>query len=60
MSDLLSSDNSSVHSVDTKARERRLLVFLLIVLFPVLTIMLIGAFGLAVWIWQMFTGPPAL
>ena len=41
-----------------KKRELRLLAFILIVLFPVLTIMLVGTIGLVVWIWQAFTTPP--
>jgi periplasmic nitrate reductase NapE len=41
-----------------KKRELRVLAFILIVLFPVLTIMVIGGIGLTVWIWQTFTTPP--
>lgn len=41
-----------------KSRELRLLVFILVVLFPVMTIMLVGGIGLGVWIWQTFTTPP--
>jgi nitrate reductase NapE component len=43
-----------------RKRELRLLAFILIVLFPVLTVMLIGSIGLVVWIWQTFTTPPFL
>jgi len=60
MSHLPLSDDPAPDSSATKARETRLLIFLLIVLFPILSVMLIGSFGLAVWIWQMFTGPPTI
>lgn len=60
MSNLPSTDDPAVEPVASKARETRLLIFLLIVLFPILSVMLIGSFGLAVWIWQMFTGPPTI
>lgn len=47
--------NSSALS---RKREIRLLAFVLVVLFPLLTVMLVGGIGLAVWIWQTFTTPP--
>jgi len=60
MSNLPSTEDPEVDPLVSKARETRLLIFLLIVLFPILSVMLIGSFGLAVWIWQMFTGPPTI
>ena len=41
-----------------KTEEWRAWVFLTVVLAPVLAVAIVGGFGLAVWIWQLFTGPP--
>lgn len=44
--------------VDTR-RQERMTFLLLLLLFPVLSVMFIAAFGFAVWFWQMFvSGPP--
>lgn len=42
------------------SRKQELLLFLFVtfVLFPVLTIGLVGGYGLLVWIYQMIMGPP--
>ncbi len=40
-------------------QQERTAFLLLLVLFPVLSVMFIAAFGFAVWFWQMFvSGPP--
>ncbi|WP_345781163.1 nitrate reductase [Dyella silvae] len=45
-------------SIGTRKLERTTFL-LLLVLFPVLSVMFIAAFGFAVWFWQMFvSGPP--
>lgn len=47
---------------EPRNRQRaELTVFLLItvVIFPVLAVGLVAAYGFAVWIWQIFNGPPA-
>lgn len=41
-----------------KRRELLLFLFITVVLFPVLSVMVVGGYGFAVWIWQMFNGPP--
>jgi nitrate reductase NapE len=38
--------------------ELRMFLFLTVVLFPLLSVALVGGYGFAVWIWQMFAGPP--
>lgn len=48
-------------SEDEKLRrteEWRTWLFLTVVLAPVLAVAIVGSFGLAVWIWQIFSGPP--
>ncbi|AIF48625.1 hypothetical protein [Dyella japonica] len=40
-------------------KQERTTFLLLLVLFPVLSVMFIAAYGFAVWFWQMFvSGPP--
>lgn len=42
-----------------KRRELLLFLFITVILFPLLSVMIVGGYGFAVWIWQMlFTGPP--
>lgn len=48
----------SATSLGTRTWER-MTFLLLLILFPVLSVMFIAAFGFAVWFWQMFvSGPP--
>jgi nitrate reductase NapE len=41
-----------------RSAERRAFVFLTVVMAPMLAAIVIGTYGLAVWIYQMFAGPP--
>lgn len=41
-----------------KAKETRLLLFLLVLLFPLLTVVLVGGLGFAIWMLQIIMGPP--
>lgn len=41
-----------------KKREKRLVVAILVFLFPLLAIVIVGGYGLAVWMLQMIFGPP--
>jgi len=41
-----------------RTEEWRTWVFLTVVLAPVLAVAIVGGYGLAVWIYQMFAGPP--
>ena len=41
-----------------KASEVKAFVFLTVVMAPVLAGVIIGTYGLLVWIYQMFMGPP--
>lgn len=41
-----------------KKREKRLVVAILVFLFPLLAIAIVGGYGLAVWMLQMIFGPP--
>lgn len=42
-----------------KRQELLVFLFITVVLFPLLSVMIVGGYGFAVWIWQMlFSGPP--
>lgn len=40
------------------ALERRAFLFITVVLFPLLSVMLVGGLGLVIWVSQMIFGPP--
>lgn len=42
----------------TKRDETRLFVFLIVFLFPILSVVLVSSYGFIVWIVQMIFGPP--
>ena len=42
----------------TKAKERKAFLFILIFLFPIVTSLLIGGYGFAIWFSQIIFGPP--
>jgi nitrate reductase NapE len=41
-----------------KSEERNMFLFLTVVLFPVLSVALVGGYGFIVWISQLLMGPP--
>jgi nitrate reductase NapE len=41
-----------------KNRELLIFLFLTVLLAPIITVIVVGGFGFAVWIMQMMTGPP--
>jgi len=41
-----------------KTEEWRSWVFLTFVVAPILAVAVVGGFGLVIWIYQLFTGPP--
>lgn len=51
----ITSENNS--PVQRKA-ERRVFLFLTVVLAPVLAVAVVGGYGFMIWIYQMFAGPP--
>jgi len=42
----------------TKAEERRVFLFLVVFLAPILSVMLVGGYGFAIWMLQLIFGPP--
>ena len=43
---------------DTRQEELRSFLFLTVVMVPVLTVMIVGGYGFAVWMFQLVAGPP--
>ncbi len=53
-SDLATSSSNTA----SKAREWRLFLFIVVFLFPLLSVMLVGAYGFSIWMYQLVMGPP--
>jgi periplasmic nitrate reductase NapE len=53
--------SNSVDPLDSieKKQELRLFLFIVIFLFPLLSIALVGGFGFIIWISQLILGPPS-
>lgn len=51
-------DNAQKPSV--RRQEWLLFFFLIVILFPVLTVMFVGAYGMVIWISQLILGPPGI
>lgn len=43
---------------DRKRSERRLFIFLVVFLFPILAVGVVGGYGFLIWMMQIFLGPP--
>ena len=41
-----------------KRQEWRLFIFIIVFLFPILSVMVVGGYGFAVWMSQIILGPP--
>lgn len=41
-----------------KRHELRLFIFLIVFLFPILSVVIVGGYGFAVWMSQILMGPP--
>lgn len=41
-----------------KKKEWRLFIFIIVFLFPILTVALVGAMGFSIWFYQLIMGPP--
>lgn len=41
-----------------KNKEWRLFIFIIVFLFPILTVAIVGAMGFSIWFYQLIVGPP--
>lgn len=51
---------TQVFMQEDKKRELQAFLFITVILFPLLSVMLVGGLGFAIWISQMFFGPPGV
>ncbi len=51
-------DPQNLSPTERKRDERRLFVFLIVFLFPILAVAVVGGYGFVVWMSQVFFGPP--
>ena len=42
-----------------KKKELNAFIFLTVILAPLLAVAIVGGYGLLIWLYQFFTGPPA-
>lgn len=54
----MSVSGSDENHVLTRRGERRVFLFIAVFLFPALSIILAGGYGLLIWLLQLFFGPP--
>ena len=47
-----------IASVESLSREKRVFVFLTVVLAPMIAVATVGLYGLFIWLFQMMAGPP--
>lgn len=40
--------------------EWRLFIFIIVFLFPILSVMIVGGYGFAIWMYQLLAGPPGV
>lgn len=45
-------------SENNKSTERNAFLFITVILFPLLSIILVGGLGFSIWVYQMIFGPP--
>lgn len=38
--------------------EWRMFIFIIVFLFPILSVAIVGGYGFSIWMYQLFTGPP--
>ena len=54
----MNSPDSKLQPIPTKRGERRGFIFITVFLFPALSIILVGGYGLIIWLLQIIFGPP--
>jgi periplasmic nitrate reductase NapE len=56
--DSINAKDPDADHVLTKRGERRVFIFITVFLFPALSVALVGSYGLLIWLFQSFFGPP--
>jgi len=61
MEGALNNDNAAnLNPVTRKKAELKAFLFLTVAIAPILSVMIVGAFGFAIWLSQMVLGPPGM
>lgn len=55
---MTSNENISADGEVTKSEERRVFLFLVVCLAPILAVMVVGGYGFLIWMLQIVFGPP--
>jgi periplasmic nitrate reductase NapE len=48
------------HVHEQKKKEWRLFIFIIVFLFPILSVALVGGYGFSIWMYQLLMGPPSM
>lgn len=48
----------SPHDEEASRREWRTFLFIVVALFPILSVILVGGYGFSIWMMQLLMGPP--
>jgi periplasmic nitrate reductase NapE len=51
-------DDVNTTTVQAERLERRMFIFLTVFLAPIMAVASVGLYGLIIWLYQMFAGPP--
>ncbi|MBC6905294.1 nitrate reductase [Saccharophagus sp. K07] len=51
------SDHNAGEITDLKAKEWRLFIFIIVFLFPILSVAVVGGYGFVFWMYQLIAGP---
>jgi len=54
----MTSSSSDDDHVLTRRGERRVFIFIAVILFPLLSVILVGGYGFSIWMLQLIFGPP--
>lgn len=53
-------DLAQTSPAEEKRREWRMFLFIIVLLFPLLSVAIVGAYGFSIWMYQLISGPPGV
>jgi len=59
-SDSRSTEDLTEEQSITRRQEWRLFLFIVVLLFPLLSVALVSAYGFSIWMYQLIAGPPGV
>jgi len=51
-------ESATTGSDEEQTREKRVFVFLTVVMAPMIAVAVVGSYGLMIWLYQLLAGPP--